>query len=517
VNLGASLPRETLERLLADRMLRRPVYRLLGASEDAGTFPLLVRGLAEPSRAAREAALASLGQQRSRRTGEAFQPLLDGVREAARADTGLPDVWAAALASGDPSVGVGALTALGAAGAARHVPAMLRLAEDDRFRALVEDAVEALPAGAELRVALAEALPGLGQLARLAALGALARLGSPAAFESLVREASDAGSYVQSEAVAALGRLSDARGVAPLAGLLGDDLPGVAGLAATALVRIGQSGAGGRAAVVAALRDRAGASPSAALYRTLGAVGHPGDLDVLVTGLGADAVVHRAAAAAAVGAMARRGLLRGRRLPALVAALSDVAWSVRAAAARACAELGRANAEERPGDPGAGEYPICAEAMSALRVALGDGEPAVRAAAVEALGACGREESAADIAAVADDPTAPAPVVVAALQALAALGAARPDVVARAAGHRDPEVVKEAVLAAGRLPGPEGERILRAAASSARWDVRQAVARAMAARRDPALAEEAARLAADEPDPLVARAFADAARALGGC
>jgi hypothetical protein len=37
----------------------------------------------------------------------------------------------------------------------------------------------------------------------------------------------------------------------------------------------------------------------------------------------------------------------------------------------------------------------------------------------------------------------------------------------------------------------------------------------MAARGDPALGPQAARLAAAEPDPLVARAFADAARALG--
>ncbi|HEY6005234.1 MAG TPA: HEAT repeat domain-containing protein, partial [Anaeromyxobacter sp.] len=135
---------------------------------------------------------------------------------------------------------------------------------------------------------------------------------------------------------------------------------------------------------------------------------------------------------------------------------------------------------------------------------------------VEALGACGGPENAEAIAAVADDPSAPAPVVVSALRALASLGAPRAGAIARAAGHGDPEVVKEAVLAAARLPGPEGEAILRAAASSPRWDVRQAAARAMAERRDPSLAAEASRLATAEPDPLVARAFAEAARALGG-
>jgi hypothetical protein len=38
----------------------------------------------------------------------------------------------------------------------------------------------------------------------------------------------------------------------------------------------------------------------------------------------------------------------------------------------------------------------------------------------------------------------------------------------------------------------------------------------MGERRDPALREAAARLALVDPDPLVAKAFAEAARALGG-
>jgi hypothetical protein len=75
--------------------------------------------------------------------------------------------------------------------------------------------------------------------------------------------------------------------------------------------------------------------------------------------------------------------------------------------------------------------------------------------------------------------------------------------------------VKEAVLAAARVAGAEGLRLLRDAAASPRWDVRRAAARAFARRGDPALRADATRLAGSDPDPLVARAFADAARALG--
>ena len=203
VRLGAGLPAARVEGLLGDRALRLPAYRLIGASDDPEVLALLPRGLAEPSRSAREAALAALGQQRSRRTPGALAPLLEAVRAAAARDPGLADAWAGSLASGERHVAAGALAALGVAGAARHAAGMLRLAEDHGLRPLVEEAVEALPPGPELRAALAEGLPSLGPMGRLVALTALARLGSPTALESLVREASDPGSRVRAEAVAA--------------------------------------------------------------------------------------------------------------------------------------------------------------------------------------------------------------------------------------------------------------------------------------------------------------------------
>ena len=139
----------------------------------------------------------------------------------------------------------------------------------------------------------------------------------------------------------------------------------------------------------------------------------------------------------------------------------------------------------------------------------------MRAAAADALGACGRPGHSAELAELAADPGSPPVVVVAALHALAALGAAPAGTLERALAHEDPEVVKEAVLGAVRVPGDDGLRLLRAAAASPRWDVRRAAARAMAERGDPSLRADAERLAARDPDPLVARAFAETARALG--
>lgn len=507
--------RSTMERLLADRGTRRAAYRLMGVCDEPEVLELIARGLREATRSVREAALGALGGQRTRRSIGELEPLLREAREAAEREPALVDAWATALAAKDLLVAVGALTAVGATGGGRHAAAMLRLAEDDRFRSIVEEAIEALPPDPALRGALAEALPGLGQLSRLTALGALARLGSPAAFESIVREASDPESYVQAEAVAALGRLRDDRGVVPLAGLLGDDAPAVASLASGALVRVARSGEAGLAAVLQALRDRAGASSSAAVYRTLGAVGEVADLEVLGRGLRAEPSAHRSAAAAAIGALGRRRLLGAREVAQLAVALSDPSWQVRAAAARAIGDVARGTSSIAVGTTAEGGGPLRAETALALQGALRDPEPAVRAAAVDALGAGGRAEDAPAVATLAGDPSSPPAVVVAALRALGVLGATTIEVVRRAASHPDPEVVKEAVLSAARIPGDQGARILREAAGSPRWDVRQAAARAMAERGDRALGAEAARLAACDPDPLVARAFADAARSLG--
>jgi HEAT repeat protein len=479
---------------------------MIGGADALDAVPLLVGGVADPSRAAREAALAALGSQRARRELRDLAPALEGIRAAAARDPGLVEAWAATLASDDDAAAIGALTVLAAVGAARHAGAMIRLAEDERLRALVEDALDGLPAGPELREAIAAALPRLGPLARITALAALARLGSPASFENVVREASDGSSLVQMEAIAALGRLRDARGVPPLAGLLGDEDAAAAGLAASALVRIAMSGAPAHEAVLAAVRPRAEARGSAAAYRALGAVGRAEDVPAVLAGVRSVGAPERAAAVAAIGSFALRGLLPADARAALLQALVDPAWTVRATAARAVQDAAQAGAATG----------LCAQAAPGLVPLLRDPEHAVQAAAAEALGGCGVAACGEALAALARDPDAPPVVAMAALQALAALGPIPREVIEQALRHEDPEVVKAAVPGAGRVPGPDGARLLRSAAESDRWDVRRAAAEAMRDRGDPSLLPDAERLAERDPDPLVARAFAEAARALGG-
>jgi HEAT repeat protein len=507
-------PAYRLSRLMGDRALRPAAYRAVGASDEPAALELLADGPSERTRSAREAAFGAIGQLRSRRGAAALARLAEAVRAAAGQDPSVAEGCVAALRSEEPFVALGALSVLTWVGEARHAPAMARLADDDRYRPLVEEALEALPRGTELLSFLSQVVPELSPLARITVHGALAAAGNASSLQALVYGASDADPQVQAEAIGALGRLGDPRAVGPLAGLLDDELPAVAGVAASALTRISQRSPEGRSAVLLECRARAGASPSAAIFRILGAAGEGEDLRLVRAGLAGGEVVRRMAAAAAVAALGHRGLLRGEHVPELIAALRDGAWPVRAAAARAFVELAQANQDRRLGDPAEGEHPICAEAVQGLYGVLDDPEPTVRAAALEALGACGRPEHAGRIAAVAADRSAPPLVTVAALHALARLG--RPPVAVLEAGlaHADPEVAKEAVAATAALDGPEGVRLLLYAAASPHWDVRHAAARAMAGRRDPGLRAEAERLAAAEADPLVAKALADAARAM---
>jgi HEAT repeat protein len=379
----------------------------------------------------------------------------------------------------------------------------------------VEEALDAFPAGPRMMEALSQAVAQLSPVARMPALAVLARGGNAAAARVLVEGATDPDPAVQAEAIAALGRVGSGWAIGPLAGLLDDAAPGPAGLAATALLRLAGRSEEARATVLAEVRRRAGASPSAGLYRVVGAAGEEQDAGILAAGLRSESAAHRAEAAAAHAALASRGRLTGE--PAgLVGALGDPAWAVRAAAAHAVAGLAAAAAEGRLGERAGAVRATCGAAGPVLAALLSDAEPTVRARAIEALAACGRREHAGALGRLAADPGTSPGVAVAALRGLAALGEVPAEVVSRACAHPDPEVVKEAVALAARLPGPEGTRLVSAAAAHDRWDVRGAAARAMAARRDPSLREEAARRAASDPDAFVARAFADAAAALSG-
>ena len=509
----AAPPVAQLRRLVQDRSTRRAAFRLIGFSEEREALELLAHGIVDPARSVRTTALAALGTLRARRTLEDLQPVARSLREAAGGIPDLADRMEEALTSEEPFTPVGAATALGWIGGARQAAALARLAEDDRYRPLVEETLEVLPQTVQVQAALFDALPALTPLAMVTVVGAMARAGNEAAFRLLAARVADPEPQVRVEAIAALGRLGDARAVEALVSVLADEDPTVAVLAASAVVRLGQQDARSRAAVLEECRQRLAVRPVAAFLRVVGALGGGEDLEQLRGLLAAGEDKTRAAAAAAISALGARGVVREAEVPELARAMRDKAWLVRGAAARALAILARAGAAREPAD-GVRVPALGRTALEALRVALEDAEPSVQASAAEALGASGRPEYAAALAQRVNAEDASPSVVLAALRGLAALGALTVAVVARALAHPDPEVAKEAVAAAAGLAGEEGAALLRDAARSERWDVRHAVARALTERGDPALLAFAREHATSDGDPLVAKAYAAAAEAL---
>jgi HEAT repeat protein len=478
-----------LVELAQERELLLPVLRLAGASNDPAALAVVVEAVRDPSRSTREAALAALGQQRLGRT-MSLERAASVLREVG---AGAADLAAAALRADDLAVRAGALVVLRFSGAPRHAEAVAAAGEEEQLQALASEALEEMGEAAlpELRAALHR----LGAAARAVALGAMARLGGEGIAEALLASVAGEDDRLRGTALDALGRLGDPATAAPIAPLLDHADPSVSGAAAGALVQIAGRSRAARAAVLAACRspDRA---QTAALYRLIGRVGDAGDLSALRAGLRSLEVSVRVAASAALGELGGRIPSRRDHAVELLGALDDPEAAVRAAAARA---IGSMAARPSVGDEGS-----CGQAIGALAVALGDEAPLVRAAAAYALGRCGALEHAPALSALAADPSAPAQVAAAAVHALAEMGAVQPGVLASAARHPDPEVVKEAVLAAAPIPGPGAAELLLAAARHDRWDVRRTAARALGARADHALTEAVRALAGREDDPLVA-------------
>jgi len=485
--LDCSPPLGVLAPLFADRYLRRSVLRLLGTLSGRPALELIAEGLKDPSRGTREAAFEALASH-FRRDGEQGAPIIaQTLRQALRAPGAVAEIAREGLQSQSPVVSEGALRVLGIVGVPADALAVVRAGVDDAVRdvALWAAALLGPPAGPVLLKALSDLLPE----ERMVAIAALARLHERAAVPALAALTCEGNEAESLAAIEALGALGDPSAVEPLTDLF--DEPMLAPAAARALGALGRVD---RAAVQAAVRERL-AGPSAPwAIRVLGLVGGRADLCHLKAALDSERTEVRLAATEAALAMGLPAAAETLRI-----ALADEAWEVRAGAAR-----------------GLGRFPS-AESLAALVGALEDREPSVAAAAAQALGDVGDAKAAEPLSRMLnrgrEHPGTPEVLpAIAAVRSLARLGAAAPEALLCATTHPDPEVVKEAVEIAATLPG--AERALLVAARHERWDVRQAAARAVAARGDRSLLEELRQLTAAETDTFAREAFEGAVAAL---
>ena len=382
-----------------------------------------------------------------------------------------------------------ALLLLGAARAPAQQPDEVLVAELARVLAAAD--ARAFDA-ALLRNALGHARPAVRRQAALAA----GRIGDPAAVDLLVAALRDSDRTVQAAAAFALGLLKDPRAVEPLAALVRAVAPAQQGApeveAVTALAKIGGDQAARALGDLLGSGSRPGIAPppavSAALLEAwrLGAqapiaalLGYAEDAD-------ADARWH---AAYALGRL-RAGV------PMLLAALRDREPFVRATALRG---LTRAAADSARLEPG--------RVAGAVRLLLGDGDPAVRINALRALASFRDSTLAAGAAPLATDPD-----VNVAVQAETTLGALGGSVAVRAlaAGGRSAVFAlrRQAVIGLAQADSAAGAAAAAALATDPDWRWRSVACEAFGAARDRARLEGA--LA--DPD---GRVVAEALQALG--
>jgi len=477
--LKCLLPVSQLAPLLEDVKARRAAYRLLGLVPDLAASDLICGGLASGQRSVVEAALAAIATQRGVLPPEAQRPLQTRLRSALARMASPREALASALSAADPDVQSGALFAAALLGVGDLAPAMAEVA---RAEPLEEEAIRALvslgPAAAD---PLLDRIDSLSRPARLAAGKALALLSGAAQVPRLAELAERAEPEVQFLAIRALGHSAAVEALRPLAGMLADDQRAAA--AAQALLSLAERY---EAAVAGELERSAAARPTVMAVRVLAQLGKASSLPALLR-LARDPDPRiRAASVEASAEMRAEAAIDLARI-----GLADGDAAVRCAAARGLEAV---------------RSPAC---EPLLRQALGDRDAWVQAAAIETAG----ETGSAGLVPVLEQLAASVDGLRAgrAVRALARMKKLSPLLWQGAIRHRDPEVVKEALLAGA---GPEGVSKALELLSHERWDLRAAAARALAASGRADVAPRLRSALERETDPLAREAMAEAATKL---
>jgi len=474
--LKCLLPISQLAPLLEDPKARRAAYRLLGLIPDPAASDLICGGLGFGQRSVVEAALAAIATQRALLTPDGQTSLETRLRSTLARMQTPREALENALNAADPDVQSGALFAAALLGVGGLAPAMAEVARVDRLEGEVIRALVAL--GSAAADPLLERIDSLSGPARLAAGKALALLSGSSQVPRLAQLAERGDPEVQFLAIKALGQSAAVEAIKPLARMLADEH--LAAAAAQALLNLAQKY---ELAVAEQLEGSIASKPTVMAVRVLAQVGKARSLPTLLR-MGRDPDPRiRAASVEASAEMRVEAAIELARV-----GLLDGDAAVRCAAARGLD----------------GVSPQASEPL--LRQALGDRDAWVQAAAIESAGESGSiglvpvlEQLAASIDGLRAGR---------AVRALARMKKLSPLLWQSAIRHRDPEVVKEALLAGA---GPEGVSTALEFLSHERWDVRAAAARALSAAGRPDIGPALRSALERETDPLAREAMAEAA------
>lgn len=475
VHLGARVDVPDLEAVIGDPSLANAGYRLLGNHEDPRAIDALLKGLAERSRANREASIEALLRVLARVDDMDSQALEERIRGAARAQAELVPMAIERLRDGDLSLRLSLVQFLGLVG---DTAAVIPILEASRDEAIESIALATLVRFGEASVtAVDRAWPELDGGLRTAACAILGQVGGHRATLRLL-EALDAHDVEQRIAAArAVARCGDHDVLAALLRRLDaaargeeyeaeEEIPVIV----DAVVDICLAPKGGDGALISEavemLTSRLGGaneSSRVAIASVLGRIGREEDAEIVASLMKDSSDAVRRAAVEALAHFAGSDDLETLRL-----ALADESHRVRIAAAYA---LVRSQREDLP---------------THLERLLCDDDSRVRAATLRSLGTAENprlrpEQRNRLIATGLDDQ---GPVCMAAVESLLAVGG--PEAATQTLpllSHDEPEIVQAVVRCIGRHGDATQLDHLQQAVSHEHWSVRAEAVQALAERR----------------------------------
>lgn len=452
--IGMPVPMTVLAPMAEENLLKKAVFDCLGAIGDDAAVPLLLEGIKERVKNAREAAVAALMKVRERlSTDEARLMVDDRLREL----NGSPFVEGllSSLDTTDRNLKEALVRVLGIIGDERATGRLLQGCRDDRLRRYCLQAFAAM--GETAAASLMKAFPAADEEDRCFIAYICGELRYPGAAQLLRDGMRDANPVLRKVAVAAAGKTELTPLITEIVPLLDDTEPGVRDGAVEALSRLAgaDGGAVGEIAVGLAAAKLPEKRRDAAIL--FAALGDAEKLSLLIKD--EDSLVRKTA----VNALAE--LRSPAAVGHLVMALVDEDTDVRLAAAGALGEIG-------------GE-----EVLEPLLLALKDEDPWVQCAALRSLGRLRHPGARQPIVALLE--SADGLVTITALETLAEIGGEGVAVlVTRALDNPDEEVVKAAIGILAEQ-GENGwldeyrERLL----AHPHWDVRSSFIKALVANR----------------------------------
>ncbi|HKZ16333.1 MAG TPA: HEAT repeat domain-containing protein [Geobacteraceae bacterium] len=448
--IGAPVPISLLAPLADNELLKKAVYECVGAVGGAEGVAILLSGLGQKSKNARQSAACALDQLRERLSVGVLEESVDSrLRELK--GTSVVDGLLQLLSVSDIRSKKAVVKILGIIGDERATAALLRGCGDDLLRSYCLQAFKSM--GGTITTFLESEYPSADEGERCVITYLCGEMGLKYCEPLLEKGLADPLPTVRKEAVTACGKLGLAGLIPGISALLSDFDPEVREGAIFALARLAELDGEGVARVARSLVSSDDAEKRRDAAYLFGALRDAERLSLLMK----DENVSVRKTAVSVLADLKDRANAGH----LLMALFDEDSEVRVAAALA---LGETESED---------------AVDSLLLLLKDEDPWVQCAALKSLGKLRGEKAIQAVEAML--PTAAGAVMISAIEALASIGGERAvDLLEKALANEDEEVVKTAMDLLARTGDAWVEKHRRALMRHPHWGVRNLFAKLMA-------------------------------------